>query len=169
MRPAALIRAFPSILALLAGASRLTGADPPPSTAVDDRVATLLTTAALAYEIDTEGDFRLLFKISEGRTQTVYIGSRTVDLGSLELREVWSPGWLSATPLTPAQQAGLLARNAEVAAGAWQLRRRGEEYVAIFSCRLPTGADPLDLRVILDHVAATADRLEAELSGTDSL
>jgi hypothetical protein len=133
----------------------------------DDRVEKLLKAAELNYVIDSDGDFRLLNDVGEGRSQIVWILSNTSTLGTLEIREVWSVAMRSSEPLSAEIANRLLAQNGMVKLGAWQVRRMGENYVAIFSAQINANTDQRSLLLALHAVTTTADAMEKELTEKD--
>ncbi len=68
----------------------------------DLRVEGALQKLNLAYHIDEDGDFVLDWELEDGRTQRVYVGSRTFDLGPMEIREVWPT--VGYFPFVPAEK-----------------------------------------------------------------
>ncbi len=57
----------------------------------DPRVERALKKLGLKYEVDEDGDFKLVFAVEDNRAQVVIINSTTEALGKMEIREVWSP------------------------------------------------------------------------------
>ena len=133
----------------------------------DPRVAALLDEAELSYEIDGDNDFGLVFEFNDGRSQLVWVLSDTVELDALEIREVWSIAHRSDEPLPERVARRLLSQNANVKLGAWQTRKMGDEYVALFSAQIAADTDVATLVTALQVVSATADEMEIELTGGD--
>lgn len=131
----------------------------------DVRVATALQEAQLKYEIDQDGDYRLLIDYSEeGRSQLVWANSKTYTLGdALEVREVWSVAYEVPTvvPVTLANQ--LLQRNFEQIIGTWQIMTiNGGSYV-VFTAKVPADLAAEQLAAVVYAVAETADDFEIEM------
>ncbi|HOM16055.1 MAG TPA: hypothetical protein PLQ00_01935, partial [Thermoguttaceae bacterium] len=59
----------------------------------DQRVEKLLQEAELKYKVDEDGDFMLGNRLEGERTQLAWILSNTSQLGSLEIRQIWSIGY----------------------------------------------------------------------------
>lgn len=135
----------------------------------DPRVEKLLKEAEVKFKVDNDGDFALANETGEGRTQLGWILSKTSTLGSLEIREVWSIGYRSKTPLSAEIANRLLEMNASVKLGAWQVRKMGNEWVAVFSAQIAAETDRTTLLIAVHAVTTTADKLEKELVGTDEL
>ncbi len=135
----------------------------------DSRVRTLLEKADLKYEVDEDGDFRLVFEWEDGRSQLVFISSATSALDGLEIREVWSVGYLSEDMMPAKIMKNLLEENAEVKLGAWQLLRMGEKDAGVFSAQIAADTDAKTLGTVLNAVSITADEKEKELMKSDDL
>jgi hypothetical protein len=134
----------------------------------DERVARVLKEADLKYTVDSEGDYKLYTQVKEKRLQAVWIISETQNLGSIQVRQIWSIGYVSDQPF-PAQLANrFLQENAKIKLGAWQVRRMGGKYVAVISAQVGADADKFTLLTCMSAVATTADDIEIELTGKDT-
>ncbi len=134
---------------------------------VDPRVVAALQSSAIAYDIDG-GDFRIRLALDGGRSQLVWVGSRTDRLAELELRDVWSIAVRGQGVPPPDLALRLLEENVGSILGAWQVARRNEQYLVIFSAQVPAAASAAQLAAAVATVAANADRLEQELTGADA-
>jgi len=132
----------------------------------DDRVERILRAAELKYEIDKDGDFKLINSLDAGRSQLVFINSNTSKLGTLEIRKVWSVGFV-ADDLTPAQLRKLLEANENVKLGAWLITKMSDKSLAIFSAQIAADTDKTSLLLALQAVTETADNMEKEITGKD--
>lgn len=135
----------------------------------DVRVATALQEAGLKYEIDQDGDYRMLIDYaSEERSQLVWANSQTYSLGdAIEVREVWSVAYEVPTvlPVTLANQ--LLQRNFDQIMGTWQIMTiNGGSYV-VFAAKIPADLPAEQLAAIIYTVAETADEFEIEMMAGD--
>ncbi|MCS7304335.1 MAG: hypothetical protein NZ602_04425 [Thermoguttaceae bacterium] len=133
----------------------------------DQRVEKLLQEAELKYKIDEDGDFVLGNRIDDERTQLAFILSRTSQLGTMEIRQIWSIGYRSKEPIPPKIAARLLEQNGQVKLGAWQIRKMGDHYVAVFAAQIAADTDTKTLLLALHAVTTTADEMEKELTGKD--
>jgi len=136
----------------------------------DARVRVLLDQLGYKYELTVDGDFKLIpIKTEDGRSQLVYVNSNTQQYGTLEIREVVSPAYLSSGPLSSAVANRLLRENSEVKFGAWrvELHNNGQKYLALFAVQIAANADAETLRLAIKSVLLVADRMEKELTGTD--
>jgi hypothetical protein len=131
----------------------------------DPRVETLLKQAGLKYTIDKGGDFRLTYDVGEDRTQLVFILSKTQQLGTLEIRQVWSVAYSSESSFSSEIANLLLEKNSTVKLGSWQKIKMGDKYVAIFSAQVAAETDAAALKQVLEAVTATADDVEEDLTG----
>lgn len=133
----------------------------------DARVQKLLDQAELKSTIDNDGDYRLHNDVGDGRSQLIWILSNTSELRDLEIREVWSIAHKSKTPFDADVANQLLAENCQTKIGAWQMRKMGEDFVAVFSAQIAADTDFESLVTVIDAVATTADNMEQELSTGD--
>lgn len=127
----------------------------------DRRVEKALERARLAHEVDAQGDFRVAFVLPDGRSQVVVVRSATAAYGTLEVRELVSAGYRSATMALPPEVANrLLEINARTRLGAWG--RQGP--MAVFVTRIAAEADPKELADALEYAARAADAAEKEIN-----
>lgn len=135
----------------------------------DTRIETLLNSEGLKYEIDSDGDFKLLFGLDEDRTHIVWINSNTERYGHLEIREIWAVGLHSSGQLPTDLHRSLLERNNQYKLGSWKLQRISRGEGAIFYVQVAANLDRKSLMSSIQIVAETADELEEELTGKDDL
>lgn len=133
----------------------------------DSRVEKLLKEANLRYSVNKDGDFQLVNALGDGRDQVVFILSKTVKLATLEIRQIWSIGYRSKTPLPGIVANRLLEKNSEVKLGAWQVLKPDGDSVAIFAAKIAAETDKLSLLSAIQAVTTTADEIEKELTGKD--
>jgi hypothetical protein len=133
----------------------------------DSRVEKLLQGATLTYYIDEDGDFRLTYDLTDGRSQVAWVASRTSRLQTVEIRDVWSVAYRSIgqVPADVANQ--LLLENAAQTLGAWQIQRSGDEYLIVFSAQVAADTDVPTLVETIDAVIHAADGFELRLTGGD--
>jgi hypothetical protein len=134
----------------------------------DLRVEGALQKLHLSYHIDDDGDFALDWRLHDNRTQRIWIGSRTHQLGPFEIREVWSI--VAYFPYIPSEKISrtLLEKNTLFKIGSFCYQKRNDgSYIVIFSARIPADLPPRDLGAVLLAVAQTADEAEKEIMGTD--
>ena len=130
----------------------------------DPAVRQLLDKLEYKYDVDEDGDFRLTFGLDEeknGRSQLVFVRSPVETYGSHKVREVWSPGYLSATDEFPAEVANrLLEATQDSKLGAWAKQGR----YAVFVVKLAADADASELDDAVEAALRSADEMEAELT-----
>jgi hypothetical protein len=134
----------------------------------DKRIAAALDEAELKYEVDNDGDFKLTFELENGRTQMVFINSKTAKLGELEIRNVWSPAMATEGPLDAEVANALLVENDQVKLGGWRVEANanGKRY-AFFAAQIDAEADGDTLKQVLEAVVENADAKEKELTNGD--
>lgn len=135
----------------------------------DQRVKVLLDKANLKYKVDKDGDFRLLMGFGDKRSQLVFITSQTSKLEHMEIREVWSVGYVSTGTIPSSVAKNLLRENARVKLGAWELVRFGGKEAGVFRAKIAAETDVKTLVETIGTVASTADEKEKELTSKDDL
>jgi hypothetical protein len=135
----------------------------------DHRVKALLDKADLNYEVDKDGDYRLINGLENDRTQIVFIFSNTSNLGNMEIREIWSVGYLSDSIMPSSVAKDLLSENRIVKLGAWELGRFNGKEAGVFRAKIAADTDVKTLLMTLQAVSKTADEKEEELMSKDDL
>lgn len=149
---------------------------PPP----DPRVKAALDELGYKFELTAKNNYKVIPLDTEQtntgvggkpvyRSQLVYVNSTTEPYGSLEIREVWSPAFYSAGPLSAALANRLLRENNSVKFGAWRVEVQEDsgQYLAIFAAQIAANSDTESLRLAIKSVILIADRMEKELTGKD--
>ena len=127
----------------------------------DSRVSKALDQLELRYEIDEDGDFKLLFEVENERTQLVYIISATEDYRNLKVREIWSFAYETEGGAFPAPVANMLLEDTfDKKLGAWT--KVGNR--ATFITRLPADADADTLYSTVMITMHVADQMEQRLT-----
>lgn len=149
---------MPSVILLLTTALAAGAA----SAQADPDVARQLDALGTSYEIDEDGDYKLVFEAGDGRTQLVYVRSPTYEYGAHTIREVWSPAYRAESGAFPAFIANhLLEASNETKLGAWT--KQGE--YAVFVVKVATDASNEQIRDAMDAARDAADTMEIELTG----
>ena len=130
--------------------------------AADNIVKAQLDSKGIKYEIDKDGDFKIVYKMSGGRTQLAFVRSAVNNYGTLKIREIWSPGYKSDSNDFPALIANsLLDKNHEVKLGAWE----AQDNIAMFVVKITADANAEQLVDAIEAAVNSADELEKEVSG----
>lgn len=130
----------------------------------DKAVGQVLDTLEYPYEIDEDGDYRLVFNVEGDRTQLVFVRSAVEEYGRHRIREVWSPGYRGATSVFPAEVANRLLEDAQDAKlGGWVK----QDTLAMFVVKVDANASADALGDAIDAAVHTADAMEAELTAAD--
>jgi len=128
----------------------------------DERVRKILKEEDVQYTIDNDGDFKVIYKMGDVRTQMAFIRSTTETFRNLEIREIWSFGYESPTDVFPAEVASQLLEDSFVKKlGAWGKAGRR----AVFVVRVAANADNESLIAVLELALSVADEMEEKLSG----
>lgn len=136
----------------------------------DVRVGRLLDHLGIRYQVDEDGDYRVVFDLGNGRSQQAFIDSQTQQLGSYEIRDVWSIGYISDGYLDQEVANYLLIENATKKIGAWELRPLADnKYIAVFCNKIAADCDAEALYTSIRIVLEVADELEKILEAGDRL
>lgn len=130
----------------------------------DARVTSALDLTDIFYMVDDDGDARIVENVNDGRTQLVWVRSATYELGHLEVREIWSPAYVSDTPLSAKLGNRLLKDSANMILGGWQLHNWGDDNVVLYVVQIDADADAKTIRQAVRTAAVAADKLEEELT-----
>ena len=168
------------IFSQAASAQLGTAAKKPPA---DPRVKAALEQVGYKFELDSNNDYKLVPIQTEQagtaadgkpifRSQLVYVNSNVEKYGTLEIREVLSPAFLSNGPLSAAVANRLLRENNSVKLGSWRLivinsGANAGKYLAMYAAQIAADSDAESLRLTIKSVILIADRMEKELTGTD--
>ena len=132
-----------------------------PDTA-DARIRPQLDQLGINYDIDEDGDYRVLYETKGGRTQIAFVRSKTYQLNDLEIREIWSIAYVAPDGNIPMPIANMLLEDSFIRKlGAW-VKYEGS---AMFVAKISAKADNKTLLTALEVVLNTADEIEEKLSG----
>jgi hypothetical protein len=131
--------------------------------AADAAIDALLKKAGTPYEIDKDGDYKIVIEwTKEKRSQLVYVGGTPETFADMPVYDVFAPALaVDGDGLSQADANALLKASGDLKLGAWELRSDGAYFVA----KVPAGnltADQFDK--ILSLVAETADNFELDHS-----
>lgn len=152
-------------------------------TPADPRVKAALDQIGYKFQLTEDNDYKLVPIQTEQagtgadgkaifRSQLVYVNSNVEKYGTLEIREVLSPAFLSNGPLSAAVANRLLRENNSVKLGSWRLvvinsGANAGKYLAMYAAQIAADSDAEALRLTIKSVILIADRMEKELTGTD--
>jgi hypothetical protein len=128
----------------------------------DASVKAALEAADVPYELDSDGDYKVLVNYeSEGRTQLVYVRSAVETWGKHRVREVWSYAYEA-----PSEQFGALVANRlldasnQVKLGSWVKQKKR----ALMVVKIDANASAEELANAISFAAEVADEMEKELT-----
>jgi hypothetical protein len=136
----------------------------------DPRVKAALDQAGLKYEMTADGDFKVLMRFDDTRTQIILINSNTERLKdtNLEIREVYSVAYKTNgnLPLEVANQ--LMKDSQKRKIGAWELISMSNgTAMAIFDAKVSADISGDNLEKVITLVGVRADVMEKELTSED--
>ncbi len=136
----------------------------PLAVAGDASVETRLDARGIKYEIDGDGDYRVVVSYEdEKRTQLVFVSGTTESIKGLMVREVFSPAGKVDGDGIAGKALALLAENRTQKVGAWEIAGNTLYYVI----KLPDSVDAVQLEAAIDIASNIADDKEIELSGDE--
>ncbi|MEO8161288.1 MAG: hypothetical protein ABI588_07695 [Arenimonas sp.] len=129
----------------------------------DPVIKALLEKEDIKFEVDADGDYKVVFDVGGGRSQLVWIRSATEKYGVLQIREIWSPGYKhSGKPIPVAIANRLLEHSHGVILGGWTSQKE----FAMFVVKIPASVSAKELRDAAEAAADCADQIEKELTPT---
>ena len=133
--------------------------------AADPKVAAVLDELGYKYEVDGDGDYKLVMAI-EGddgaeRSQLVFVRSPVETYGSHRIREVWSPAYKTAGAFPGPVANRLLEASDDLKLGAW-VKHDGHALVVV---KLDADAGAEALEQAISAAVTSADEMERELAG----
>ncbi|HEY1069829.1 hypothetical protein [Thermomonas sp.] len=133
-----------------------------PAHASDASVKTRLEARGIKYEIDGDGDYKILISYkSEDRTQLVFVSGATESVKGLQVREVFSPAGRVDGDGIAKQALALLEESRTQKIGAWEV----SDDILYYVIKLPDSVDATQLEAAIEIAAESADNKEIELSG----
>lgn len=156
MRPA-----LATLLALLCAPALAQDAAAPAPPA-GDPVAARLAERGIEYDIDQDGDYRVVYSWThEERSQLVFVSGRAEEVGGKRIRQVFAPAARLSGDLDAAAANGLLRDSQTRKLGAWEISGDILYYVV----KLPEESDAAMLELAMSAAAEIADDKELELTG----
>ncbi|MDX5517028.1 YbjN domain-containing protein [Stenotrophomonas bentonitica] len=130
----------------------------------DKAVGRALDTLKYTYEVDEDGDYKMVFDMDDGRSQLAFVRSTVEEFGKHKIREIWSPAYNSPGKQFPAAVANRLLEDSQDAKmGAWVK----QDQLAMFVVKVDATATPEQLSDAIDAAIRTADAMELELTEQD--
>ncbi|HMO67483.1 MAG TPA: hypothetical protein PKD92_04140 [Novosphingobium sp.] len=132
--------------------------------ASDATVERRLNEQNLAYNIDSDGDYRTTFNYTaDKRTQLVYVSGKTETVSGVQIREIFSPAArMEADGVSGTKAIALMEDSSGQKVGAWEIRG-GTLYFVI---KYPEPMSATQLRALMNAAATAADNMEIEISGS---
>lgn len=155
----------------LSQASETSANEPPsqkssPSIAPDPIVAQRLEAKKTPYKVDQDGDYRIVVKLEDGRSQVVWVRSEVNSTDFQNIREIWTYALRSEERRLPVHIANqLLSDSFKLKLGAWV--RDGGDALLVIKIAADASADVLDEAI--DIAAYSGDRMEQKLVSGDEL
>lgn len=135
----------------------------------DERVARALESEQFEYEINDNGNYRVVVKFSEdNRTQLTIIGSKTQTWRGVHWRKVWSKAFQVKGQISHKQALDLLADGDGRVFGGWCIEQSDGQTRVYYQTSVPADASPAELHHAISLVAGVADDMEKKVLKTDA-
>ena len=129
------------------------------------KIKRILDRAQLKYQVDKDGDFKMVFGLENERSQLVYVMSSTEEFAGEPIVEIWSPAY-GGGEISQETLVRLAMDGHKRKVGGWQLATGSETIYAVFKAKVPLSAlTPEFMRAVCAGVASTADEMEQALMG----
>ena len=136
----------------------------------DPRIKKILDEKDIKYEVDIDGDYKVIFDLGDDRSQVAFINSNVEEFAGCEIREIWSPGLVGEGELSQRVANELLSRNQQYKLGSWSTMKSDGNIAAVFKVAIDANATSDELISSLFVVLRVADDIEKEfLQGSDKL
>ena len=136
----------------------------------DPRIKKILDEKDIKYEVDIDGDYKVIFDLGDDRSQVAFINSNVEEFAGCEIREIWSPGLVGEGELSQRVANELLSRNQQYKPGSWSTMKSDGNIAAVFKVAIDANATSDELISSLFVVLRVADDIEKEfLQGSDKL
>jgi hypothetical protein len=134
-----------------------------PAAARDASVEDRLAAMDIKYEIDDDGDYKIVVNWEkEQRSQIVFVSGKTEEVGGLVIREVFAPAAIvSQHDITGKKALTLLEESGKTKLGSWEIRGG----VVYFVAKVLDDLSAKRLDAVITVVSETADDMEIELTG----
>ena len=137
----------------------------------DASVKKTLDKADLKYEIDEDGDFKMVIGLEEGRTQLVFVYSSVLTYDGVNVRTIMSPLKVADNreELSEDLLYQLLVENGENKIGSWEIIEAPDGKLMFqYVVKVPTDLNADDLRSLIGLAAVAADQIENKISTEDT-
>ncbi len=134
----------------------------------DPRVASALSALSLKFKVNSKGNYVVTYNQGKGRSQEVFIMSKTETYNDIEIREVWSnAGAFEADP-EAATLVDLMTESGKNKIGGWALESQDDgTQLLYYTVKFPADITNDALQMTLEFVADVADARELELFNQD--
>ncbi len=133
----------------------------------DSRIKEALDKLGLKYEVTQSGNYKVIFKVQNDRTQVVTIVSKTEKVEGLEIREIVSPAYVTKGDINATISNQLLKDSYRKKLGAWTILRTETDSLALFTSKVDANQTADDLKTSLLLTVYAADEMENSLTKED--
>lgn len=144
-----------------AGAKEVDGSNAP--------IKTMMHGWGMRYEEREDGSLKIVLKLTEGRSQVIWISAGAGKLGDAKLKRVYSPGYFTEGGLSNEVANQFLEDTQNQKLGSWGAMDLGDDKtVGLFMVKFSADSSPEMVKTAILAAALGADRMEAQLmEGSD--
>lgn len=125
------------------------------------KIAQILDKIPYSYEIDSDGDYRVDFSFTEGRTQRVYINYYSNEFETNRMIKVWSPVSNFKGKLADSLYSDVMSFNGRHESCNFQLIERTDDSTMIRLFAVTTiDNSPEKIKELIEHIISYADEFE---------
>ncbi len=136
----------------------------------DRRAKQALDAIDKKYEIDEDGDFKIIDAYEDGRSQIIFVNSATEMFGDMEVREVWAPIMVTNENLSAQVANDLLRDSDKMKIGGWVLQQVAGGAAVVFKAKVAAEAAAkadvmaaMIVKVSLDELQERKEKIEVKL------
>jgi hypothetical protein len=136
----------------------------------DPRIKAVLDKAGMKYEITADGDFKVVMRFDDTRTQLILINSNTERLNetNMEIREIYSVAYRANGSISVEVANQLMKDSQKRKIGAWEIiSLENGSSMAVFDAKVNADISSENLEKVIRLVGIRADVMEKELTNED--
>ena len=133
---------------------------------VDQRVKKVFDEFGMKYKIDSDGDFRVIYRLEEERSHLAIIFSNTFEFAGFEMRRIEAIA-MKANKIGENAMRYALRQSLKTKVGHWELREANDEEALVFVENVGATLDGKRMNDVIFAICHEADELEKKASDQD--
>ena len=132
----------------------------------DPSVGRALDSIGQKYEVDKDGDYKLVLGFDDNRTQLLFINSAVETLGDMKIREVWGVAATFPQGSPPKDLAvELMIDSSQKKLGGWQFKKMGDKLALVYVMQVDASLPAAQLKSVFTQCAIIVDEKEKAVTG----